>query len=374
MKNNMSTKNDEEILLEDEEEDLGLNPCMTDTGPSRSQTSVVLSKEAQKRAIVTIPNSHDVHVVASVLGSCQEGRASPSVFVDRPPPQEIVDREGDTQSSSSSESDTDDNEEILVCDTYDDFKSVIDDMMATQSGAGDTQEPSTHHSAAELLFGTDSHVIESLRSSLKNISVQPQDAIVEAGCVVNRLEGTLIVNALKGSELLGEGSILVDKNKSIIGSIQDIIGPVQSPMYVLMDPALLRGEEETVSITPGDVVYSVPSLSRRVLDQEDLRVKGYDADDLEEVEEISDCEFSDDEAEAAYRQSQQEDIQMNMPDGGAKKKRRPRQRQSFPSPSPPPQAPKTVAEFYAARESTPTGTFTTAPTFLPVSFQTHHAN
>ena len=76
-------------------------------------------------------------------------------------------------------------------------------MMATR---GDAQEPSTHQSAAELLFGTDPHVIESVRESLKSIHIHPNDAIVEAGSVVNRLEGTLIVTALPGSELLGEGS------------------------------------------------------------------------------------------------------------------------------------------------------------------------
>lgn len=373
MKSNTITKNHEEILLEDEEEDLALKSCMTGAGPSASPSPVVLHKGAQNQAIVTIPNSHDVHVVAAVLGSSQEERAGPSssVCMDPPPPQKIAASEGETQSSSSSDSDTDDDGEILICDTYTDLKNVIDDMMATR---GDAQEPSTHQSAAELLFGTDPHVIESVRESLKSIHIHPNDAIVEAGSVVNRLEGTLIVTALPGSELLGEGSILVDTNRNVIGSIEDIIGPVQSPMYVLLDPTLLVGEND-VCITPGDVLYSVPSLSKKVLDQEDLRVKGYDADDLEPVDEVSECEFSDDEAEAAYKQSLQKDTQANQPDCEVQKKRRPRHKQSV-SVQNHVQAPRTVAEFYASRESNPTGSNNNAPapTFLPVSFQSHHAS
>ena len=374
MKNNtMVPKNDEEIQLEDEEEDVSINPCITDAVPLSSQAPVVLRKGARNEAVVTIPNSDDVHVVAAVLGSSlEEGKKTDNVFggpvVPKNPPvaQEMMDgtTDDDTESSSSSESDIDDAEEILVCDTYNDLKNVIDDMMA-QSDAVGGHESSTHQSAAELLFGTDSNIIESLRQALKDVCVQPDDTIVEAGNVVSRLEGTLVIHALPGSELLGEGSILVDKNKNPIGSIEDIIGPVQSPMYVLMDPTMLS--EDNVCISPGDTVYSVPSLSKKVLDQEDLRVKGYDADEIEDAEDVPECEFSDDEAEAAYKESLKNQKEMPPPDSGARKKRRPRQRQQQP------QRPTTVAEFYASRGSYPTPANNNESSFLPVSFQSHHA-
>lgn len=372
--NTMIPKNDEEIQLEDEEEDVSTNPCITDAVPSSSQTPVVLRKGARNDAVVTIPNSHDVHVVAAVLGSSLgEGKKTDEVFggplVPKNPPvaQKVVHGTTDEDTESSSESDIDDDEEILVCETYNDLKNVIDDMMS-HGDVGGGHESSTHQSAAELLFGSDSNIIESLRQALKDVCVQPDDAIVEAGSVVSRLEGTLVIHALPGSELLGEGSILVDKNKNPIGSIEDIIGPVQSPMYVLMDPTMLS--EDNVCISPGDTVYSVPSLSKKVLDQEDLRVKGYDADEIENAEDVPECEFSDDEAEAAYKESlknQMDAQEMPPPESGARKKRRPRQRQQQQ------QRPTTVAEFYALRGSCPTAANNSQSSFLPVSFQSHHA-
>lgn len=391
MKHTILPKNEEEILLEEEDEDLQTNSCMTTEAVSTRP--VVLRKGSRNDTIVTIPNSHDLHVVAAVLGSAQEESRAVEPLTVLPGSKEHApledtreaedhDEDQDIQSaSSSSESDDeDDDEDVLVCDSYNDLKHVIDDMMAnhTHDDHG-PYDPSRHQSAAELLFGADSSAIESLRQTLNDIHVQPDDVVVEAGRVVNCLEGTIVINALPGSELLGEGSILVHENKTIIGSIEDIIGPVQSPMYVLMDPSLLATDEEQnliQRVAPGDIVYSVPSLSKKILDQEDLRVKGYDAGDAEEVEDIPECEFSDDEAEAAYKRSLHgqkvaPDVMPVSGEGKPKKRnRQPRQRR----PAPPQQdRPTTVAEFYALRESGPQATKSN-PSFLPVSFQNHHAS
>jgi rRNA processing protein Gar1 len=263
--------------------------------------NAVSSIPATRNPVQAIPNSHDVHIVAAALGSyaAEEQPAPPTnqggteAQVKENSPQE--------QDDSSSEDSTSDEDESSVCDeseeeihSYSDLRELIDNMTTHL----DTHDNGPQPSAAELLFGNNIGM-----KSIDTVQVNPSDEIVEAGRIANCIEGTVIVTASPNSHLLGEGSILVTADRKIVGPVEDIFGPVQSPMYILRDPNSSKQKQEEENggsipaITVGDVLYSVPALSTRIL-EDDLRVKGYDADDIPEIEGEGDpeCEFSDDEA------------------------------------------------------------------------------
>lgn len=369
-----------------------------------------------------IPNSHDVHIVAAALGSyvAEEQPAPPTNQRGIEAQKESKLQEQAIENNSSSEDSSSDEDESSVCDeseeeihSYSDLKELIDNMTTNL----DTHDTGPQPSAAELLFGNNNG-----STSVDTIQVNPSDEIVEAGRIANCIEGTVIVTASADSHLLGEGSILVTADRKIVGPVEDIFGPVQSPMYILRDPNAFnqkQGEEHGgassfPALAVGAVLYSVPALSTRIL-EDDLRVKGYDADDIAEIQGDGDpeCEFSDDEAvrccfvlfavnfeferdmchpiylsidtnsfhdmttpfihpiilyiiiqEAAYKKSLGQ-APSNQQKSTTKKNRRPRQRQSGQQP---PAKPTTVAEFYAQRQQHD------ADSYVPVSFQTHHAS
>eukprot|EP00889_Picochlorum_renovo_P000949 jgi/Picre1/27979/NNA_000940.t1 len=251
--------------------------------------------------------------------------------------------------ASSSEYMTSDSEEVEDITSLDELRHVIQNSMM-ESTAQETAGPQP--SAAELLFGTD----DAPCFQLNQIVVDPQDEIVEAGRVASCIEGTIVVSASAGSRLLGEGSVLVSLTKSIVGRVEDIFGPVQSPMYIIRDPKTLPPSStegaDIAMVDVGDVVFSMPSLSTSVAEH-DLRVKGYDVDDDAAIDEEPVCEFSDDEAEAMFYKNSL----VEQPGNGNQRRRRVRRSKppTVPSAAHAPQAPQPVGPF------------------APVSLQRHHA-
>lgn len=185
----------------------------------------------------------------------------------------------------SDDDDTSDDEDpVLGISSYAEMKELFDSMNARSN---DGPQPL----ASELLFGTTSR-----ENGQQEVHVDPLESITEAGEVVSCLEGTLVVRASTNSKVLDEGSLLVNQDRVVLGRIEDIFGPVQMPMYILRDPST-QGDGSGAQPTQGDRVYSVDRLSKTVLEEE-LRVKGYDEDDVAVSEQEAvdpDCEFSDDE-------------------------------------------------------------------------------
>lgn len=205
-----------------------------------------------------------------------------------------------TSSEEESTSDDEDSEddEILEIHQYEDLRRVVDAMEADvedldgNGGAGPL--------AAEELFG------DAPLPTLE-IEISPEDAISLAGTVLSVIEGTIVVRAAPGSRALNEGSFLVLEDRTMIGAVEDIFGPVQAPLYALRyNPG--GGGGTAAAALPGELgpdakVYSVDKLAQFVA-EESLRVKGYDGDLTEEAEGAAadlEQQFSDDEAEAMYK-------------------------------------------------------------------------
>lgn len=189
--------------------------------------------------------------------------------------------------SEDEESISDSDEDVQEIATYEEMREMIDRMddMVDDGGVGQLM-------AADQLFGD-------APLPLENIEIEQDDPVSMAGHVVNCLEGTIVVKAQPSTEVLDEGSLLVNEGKQIVGVVEDIFGPVQMPMYILRDVSRLpnfHAQAISKSPSPGECVYSVDRLSKPVL-EDALRVKGYDNDeDGDLATKVDETEFSDDEA------------------------------------------------------------------------------
>lgn len=139
----------------------------------------------------------------------------------------------ENEMASSSEHDTDldsDDESYPELTSYDELRKIIDGLneydeenTTTKTDLINGKSP---FSAAQELFGG------TALPALTAINIQEDDTISLAGTVANIIEGTVVIKAAEGSRPLQEGCLLVLGNRFLVGIIEDIFGPVQSPMYV----------------------------------------------------------------------------------------------------------------------------------------------
>lgn len=176
-------------------------------------------------------------------------------------------------------SDEAEDEDIEEIEDYDELRRIIDSMDGDEGGMGDANGEGP--TAAVELFG------EAPPPAL-DVSLAPEDSLSAAGTVLSVIEGTIVVRASAGSRALDEGSVLVLQDRTVIGAIEDIFGPVQAPLY-----ALRCVGDPPDGLIPEASVFSVDRLAQFVLPEE-LRVKGYD--DWDESAVDQEKHFSDDEA------------------------------------------------------------------------------
>ncbi|GAB2272665.1 hypothetical protein Dimus_007489 [Dionaea muscipula] len=181
----------------------------------------------------------------------------------------------------------------------------------TGKGAGDNSESesvsslrastseSCSSSESEGTSGDDDHdqeedkVVEEEREDNKDEGVMKED---EMGEIIG---SQVIVEGMEKHNPLGEGSILwVTENKSPLGIIDEIFGPVKNPYYIVR----YNSESEIPSgIQPGISISFVQEFVDHVLNDKNLYQKGYDASGENDEEVSYHGEFSDDEKEAEYK-------------------------------------------------------------------------
>ena len=129
--------------------------------------------------------------------------------------------------------------------------------------------------------------------------------IEELGTVENLVDNNVLIKAKISGEyrVLEVGSVLCLNNRSVIGVVAETLGRVQQPLYSVLftNSAGIAeaGVEKNVAI------FYVVSHSTFVFTNAIKNVKGSDASNIHD-EEVGDdeMEFSDDEAEAAYKRNQ----------------------------------------------------------------------
>jgi len=191
------------------------------------------------------------------------------------------DDEEEEEEDNNDEEELESESDIEEIQDYGEIRRIIDAM------DGENEEVFIFPPAASELFGSGP------APQLEEFSIAPDEPLSEAGQIMSVIEGTIVVRACSGSRALDEGSILVLENRSVLGIVEDIFGPVQAPLYALRCTSKLSDD-----VKPQAKVYSVDRLAQFVLPDQ-LRVKGYDDGEAvsgEESAQQDEVHFSDDEA------------------------------------------------------------------------------
>ncbi|KAI9054938.1 hypothetical protein LZ554_002081 [Drepanopeziza brunnea f. sp. 'monogermtubi'] len=168
-----------------------------------------------------------------------------------------------------------------------------------------------------------------------DVTITPEMPIVEVGNVEHIVESTLVIKAKTSGEFrcLESGSVLCLEDRSVIGVVAEILGPVQKPLYSVMFTN--AGEIAQAGLSLGTKVFYSEKHSTFVFTQALKAFKGSDASNLHD-EEVGDeeMEFSDDEAEAEHkRRVKQKKIERRggkAPNGGPSRGGHPLQQQHTP--------------------------------------------
>ncbi|KAI6713235.1 hypothetical protein JHW43_004215 [Diplocarpon mali] len=135
-----------------------------------------------------------------------------------------------------------------------------------------------------------------------DVTITLEMPIFEVGSVENIVESTLVIKAKTSGEFrcLESGSVLCLEDRSVIGVVSEILGPVQKPLYSVMFTN--AGEIADAGLSLGTKVFYSEQHSTFVFTQALKAMKGSDASNLHD-EEVGDeeIEFSDDEAEAEHK-------------------------------------------------------------------------
>ena len=148
-------------------------------------------------------------------------------------------------------------------------------------------------------------------------------------------------------EPLDEDSVLCLRDRRGLGAIEEVFGPVSSPLYSLRLPSKADCAS-TPDVRVDDEVFVVIGRSRRI-PTKGLYKKGYDASGKDDEEVAEDEEFSDDEVEAAAKAAKKKPgSKKRSAGGGARANRAPAPSpmggggmfgmRGMPRPPPPPQA------------------------------------
>lgn len=240
-----------------------------------------------EQVIVKIDISENETVTVSIVA--QPASAAPGAEYEFDSSSEDLssdsDQEEDTKSSLSSM-----DEEIT---DYEQIKKLVDAMEDGQPE--DVGGHASLHAADHELFG------DFPLPDVSQILISEEETLCYAGEVQAHLEGMVVVKAPKNQKVpLNEGCVLIlESARQPIGIIEDIFGPITDPLYALR---FCGAQEVYDSVIQGARIAFVERLANYIPNYEELKEKGYDANDVAAQGEDNDnVEFSDDEAEAQFK-------------------------------------------------------------------------
>jgi H/ACA ribonucleoprotein complex non-core subunit NAF1 len=134
-----------------------------------------------------------------------------------------------------------------------------------------------------------------------HITIPNNSQLYPVGTMIHLVKEQIIVEQFESGEekVLDLDSILVDKEKNIIGRINDTFGPVTQPYYSVR---FNTAEEASEKFVQDKTCYFIPNFVKIVLTRPLKEVKGTDASNLHDEEVGEDeQEFSDDEKEMEFK-------------------------------------------------------------------------
>jgi rRNA processing protein Gar1 len=130
-----------------------------------------------------------------------------------------------------------------------------------------------------------------------------EDILIEAGLVENIFEDKIIVRVNTFNGILDLDNILFNENKFPLGYLDDVIGKVDSPYYVIkFFPNYDEQMRTSLNLFPGKSIFFPKSRSKQIATRDLINQRGCDASNVfdEEVNQ-DDLEFSDDEEEISFK-------------------------------------------------------------------------
>ncbi|KAG6889985.1 hypothetical protein C0995_012945 [Termitomyces sp. Mi166 len=198
----------------------------------------------------------------------------------------------DSDSDSSSESDQSDADEKA---------SVNLDL--------DEDEDSGPVPSSGSYFQTKNEVVETNIVVPDITEVGPEEALEKVGEIRSVMGNTIVVTGVpsevanRGSErALDSDTLLVFQDRKVLGYIYETFGPTSQPLYQVKFNTRFPLDPERVQVSRE--VFHVPTRSNFVFLNQLRKAKGSDASNVHDEEPAEhELEFSDDEAEAAYKAS-----------------------------------------------------------------------
>ena len=140
---------------------------------------------------------------------------------------------------------------------------------------------------------------EKTEKELKELPVPyaltPSDTFTSCGAITSTVEDRILVAPTPHSKIIDLDNIIYNKNKICIGYLDDVIGNIDKPVYVVRKYPTM--EPENIKIEVGEEVFYADNYVKFV-DMLNINMKGCDASNAfdEEVSE-GEMDYSDDEEE-----------------------------------------------------------------------------
>jgi rRNA processing protein Gar1 len=129
------------------------------------------------------------------------------------------------------------------------------------------------------------------------------DELLEAGMIEDIFQDKIIIRANIFNGILDLDNIMFNENKFPVGYLDDVIGKVESPYYVVkLFPNLTEESKQNNGLFPGKSIFFAKTRSKQVVPNFLIKHKGCDASNAfdEEIQE-DEMEFSDDEQEVKFK-------------------------------------------------------------------------
>ena len=217
----------------------------------------------------------------------------------------------DSDSDASSDDDSDDDDDYELLDP-----ATAARMLMAEEG-GDDDDGEGHKPSTNVQLRTKNEQPPEVVPK-PDVTVTPDMKITVLGNVENVVDTYMLITAQTSGEyqVLEQGSVLCLEDRTVIGAVAETIGRVQQPMYSVAFTT--KQEIEDMGMVRGTKIFYVDSHSTFVFTQPLRNLKGTDASNLHDEEVAADeMEFSDDEAEAAYKRAKKEAKRGNRAGGKA---------------------------------------------------------
>jgi H/ACA ribonucleoprotein complex non-core subunit NAF1 len=148
-----------------------------------------------------------------------------------------------------------------------------------------------------------------------NVTVTPDMAITPVGTIekVVELQAMVRANTSGSYRVLDTGSVLCLQDRSVIGSVFDIVGRVHEPAYTVGFTSEQDLKDSGIAV--GTPVYYVDAHSTYVFTQPLQLAKGTDASNADDEGSDAELAFSDDEMEAAHKRKLKQSRPHDAPAG-----------------------------------------------------------